>query len=630
MILRAVELDSFGPFVRRRFEFRRGLNLVLGPNESGKSTLMEAVPAVLFGLLDKKRYVPWGRSSQCRARLHFETAQGAVVVDRDLLTDEVSLHTTDDLYQVGMQLEGKASPRGRSQEREIYLDRLEDLIGFRDAGLFRSSVFLGQGGLMPGFESDLAERIKTILSGGGDSHYDQVLEELCEALFEVTRVNPWGRDKNRPRLLEQARMERDRLRDALEKSRGAWQEYVQIEERLRSLDSERQQMRQALSRAEVELEQRRRAEPLRKERTRLAEQMAECQRQLDRIRHWQASVVRLTDRLGALFQAGSQPDIVDLPRLVGLLDRAQEELARADSADGKEVPRLRGKRFDLFAGLLLCLCGGGGLAAWSLRLLQDTWVPGAGWALVLAGLFFLLLAARPRTDTGQRPAPEGSAFAELETLFQVPAGLRARMVLNRQEIADILARLHECQGALDVLPEPEMLEHDVRRLAGEVAVVDERLEKLNVQPDGSGGDSTRLMEDNLARLRDQVAALERERSRLLERRAELAFVAEDRVVLEEELADKEQEVSALERRKRVLTLAAVELRAAVRAFQENYLQRFAERTGRYFGLLTNARYQQLRLNADFQVDVLAGKGWRPAGRFSQGTRDALGLALRLA
>ncbi|RME40820.1 MAG: nuclease SbcCD subunit C, partial [Deltaproteobacteria bacterium] len=47
-------------------------------------------------------------------------------------------------------------------------------------------------------------------------------------------------------------------------------------------------------------------------------------------------------------------------------------------------------------------------------------------------------------------------------------------------------------------------------------------------------------------------------------------------------------------------------------------------------LLTNARYQQLRLNADFQVEVLAGKGWRPAGRFSQGTRDALGLALRLA
>lgn len=117
---------------------------------------------------------------------------------------------------------------------------------------------------------------------------------------------------------------------------------------------------------------------------------------------------------------------------------------------------------------------------------------------------------------------------------------------------------------------------------------------------------------------------------MLSRRAELAYVGEKRQALEEELAEKEMEVSVLERRKRVLTLAAGELKAAIRSFQEGYLHRFAEHASRYFRLLTNGRYSQLRLKDDFQVEIMAGKGWRPSGRFSQGTRDALALSLRLA
>jgi len=49
MILRSIELESFGRFRGQTVEFRRGLNLVIGPNEAGKSTIAEAVPAVLFG-----------------------------------------------------------------------------------------------------------------------------------------------------------------------------------------------------------------------------------------------------------------------------------------------------------------------------------------------------------------------------------------------------------------------------------------------------------------------------------------------------------------------------------------------------------------------------------------------------
>ena len=76
MILRSLELKSFGRFNDKTFEFRRGMNLVVGANEAGKSTMMASIPAVLFGLRDKQRYQPWGSQQGCQAVLQFEQFTG--------------------------------------------------------------------------------------------------------------------------------------------------------------------------------------------------------------------------------------------------------------------------------------------------------------------------------------------------------------------------------------------------------------------------------------------------------------------------------------------------------------------------------------------------------------------------
>ena len=75
MILRSIEMESFGKFHNQTIEFRRGMNLVIGPNETGKSTIAEAVPAVLFGTDRLERYKPWGRNA-CSASLFSRVAEG--------------------------------------------------------------------------------------------------------------------------------------------------------------------------------------------------------------------------------------------------------------------------------------------------------------------------------------------------------------------------------------------------------------------------------------------------------------------------------------------------------------------------------------------------------------------------
>lgn len=73
-----LELDGYGKLADRRFEFAPGLTIVSGPNEAGKSTLVDAIIAVLYGPgrkdeRDAKR--PW-LAAGYRGRLRYELHDG--------------------------------------------------------------------------------------------------------------------------------------------------------------------------------------------------------------------------------------------------------------------------------------------------------------------------------------------------------------------------------------------------------------------------------------------------------------------------------------------------------------------------------------------------------------------------
>ncbi len=201
MILRSVELESFGRFRSQTVEFRRGMNLVIGPNEAGKSTLAGAVPAVLFGTDRLERYKPWGRNA-CSAVLFFEGQGRTIQVRRNLITDEVELVEKDDLYHVLSQFSGKAPLRGRSASCREYRSLLESLLGVADESLFRATYFFGHQPQEWSGE-DLAQKLRTLVSGSAETDYAEILDRLLDEHFQLTRSNPWGRDKQRDREYEE-------------------------------------------------------------------------------------------------------------------------------------------------------------------------------------------------------------------------------------------------------------------------------------------------------------------------------------------------------------------------------------------------------------------------------------------
>jgi len=78
MRLRSLRIDGFGRLADRTFAFGSGLNVVIGPNEAGKSTLAAALVASLYGLQrgEKDRWRPWTGTAFATA-LTYETSDGA-------------------------------------------------------------------------------------------------------------------------------------------------------------------------------------------------------------------------------------------------------------------------------------------------------------------------------------------------------------------------------------------------------------------------------------------------------------------------------------------------------------------------------------------------------------------------
>lgn len=112
MILRSLQIAGFGRLTARRFEFAPGLNVVYGPNESGKSTLANAIVAMLYGVERRKEtWRPW-TSDAFAATLVYALANGEQIeVQRDFDRDAKGVRVYDRAgNEISAQLGVKTGP----------------------------------------------------------------------------------------------------------------------------------------------------------------------------------------------------------------------------------------------------------------------------------------------------------------------------------------------------------------------------------------------------------------------------------------------------------------------------------------------------------------------------------------
>ncbi len=159
MILTSLYIRTFGCFVNHRVDFEEGLNVVLGPNEAGKSTLFHAIQKTL--LLPSKlkkldfekeiaRFLPVGGGDTVEAEVEFRIASERFALHRSW----GSRQSSQLILPGGATLNDEASIR----------EKLESLLPAR-AGTFKSVLMTYQSGLaktVEELESDPSGTVQTL------------------------------------------------------------------------------------------------------------------------------------------------------------------------------------------------------------------------------------------------------------------------------------------------------------------------------------------------------------------------------------------------------------------------------------------------------------------------------------
>ncbi len=96
MIIRECVLHGFKGFAQQlTLRLKPGVNLLTGGNESGKSTLCEAILAALFACPSSSAFLNWSHPEVCRLLLVFSTPRGRFRIVKDFVRHSADLSTWD-------------------------------------------------------------------------------------------------------------------------------------------------------------------------------------------------------------------------------------------------------------------------------------------------------------------------------------------------------------------------------------------------------------------------------------------------------------------------------------------------------------------------------------------------------
>ncbi|REJ86242.1 MAG: hypothetical protein DWQ36_09800 [Acidobacteria bacterium] len=320
MILEEVRLRNWrgvrGEDGERAARFQPGLNLLVGPNESGKSSLLEAV---LRGLLDRhgsrtvdlRRVRPWGSSLAPEVRLVLHAGGQRLRVEKRFLSDPFA--------RVYVERQGRFELTHEGDRADLHLRKLlleESKRGSAKAshrGIAQALWYLQRDDPLPrqwsdALEEGLASLVGSVLT---DPLQDRVLQRLRGELASL--FTPTGRIKARSEL-KGSQDERDALRRELEERRrdigraeryreeleGFQRQRGEAEERLRAVREERRQL-DLRSAGAPELEEEiarlsRGLEELRGERERGRRRLAELEQAGERLQAAAVELERHEDR----------------------------------------------------------------------------------------------------------------------------------------------------------------------------------------------------------------------------------------------------------------------------------------------------------------------------------------------
>ncbi|MDN5344139.1 MAG: hypothetical protein PWQ18_250 [Clostridia bacterium] len=245
-------LAGFGCYRDRvTFTFREGLNVLVAPNERGKSTLIAGLEAVLFGLPNASNPEAFGstRFTNREGPDHFEgeveflVGGRACSIKRLFHNNRVTFRVKGDQNWEEV-WQGTHNPAAH-RKIPVYLEHLADYLGLTSRELFEATFCLGQPLPEGRF---LSSEVQRLLSGSG-GHYQDALQRLAGDLRSLTRYCGdlgVGNNGRKDARLEELKAEIAALKAQTQSTGTTLDQLTAVRGRLRELDAEIRKTREEL------------------------------------------------------------------------------------------------------------------------------------------------------------------------------------------------------------------------------------------------------------------------------------------------------------------------------------------------------------------------------------------------
>lgn len=662
MRLLALRLRHFRRFGEAVFTFDPRLNILVGPNEAGKSTLRHAILTALFvnPATTSKRVMewrPWGSESLGSVVLEFEVDGRRYELRKDFEHRRAELR--DVLH--GLTWEGT-----KSQERVL------QALGLATEDLYRATAMISQAeiALLGVGATDIGTRLSRIVQAGpGDAEAGTVIKRLDKDIVDLER----GLDKpaKNPGGIK-------RLQDevaALEAQQS------DLQRRIARLDEQREELR----RIKIEVEAAARDLRVQEAHLRENQDFLIMEQQLEPLR---AQERQLAERLGAIekgyaglsairhgleaLQAQGVPDDAAIDQLHtagGAVHNQRKEVERQQGLVLAEEGRLEslsiGPRPSLWsraafpAGGLLLLVG---ILAGILGLLWQSVaiLPLAAAPLLGAGIILVLGEVRRRrrladlshereTSALRLEERRAALTAALDGLHREEDTLRAIVATTgsttvdeaesrHRRLRDLLQEQTAVQSQVEAhlgARTPEELQAALDEKRADVAGREVALTRPEVQAKRITQLQVQQLEHDVKDLTQKVHRLQERQDRLERETAEGAPDYEALVVLQERLVERQEMLEAARRR----ALVSRAVREGLQTARQDILipaRRLVEqRAGEYLSLLTLGAYDRVQIEEPplrVAVWVPQANQWMEPAEptLSRGTADQVYLAVRLA
>lgn len=435
MRIESLHIDKFGKLRAFDLAFPEGLTIVRGDNESGKTTILAFLRAMLYGLNgksasiaqnDRRKYMPWGETSM-GGSLRLTDGRSAWEIARVFgqTKKQDTLRVTDLASGEAVEL-----PAGDEPGRV--------LLGV-DEAVFADTLYVSARGSRPsGDGAALTDKIRNLVgTGSEDVDLKSVLDRLRAA---KNAIAPRVKDKGQ---LAAVQREQDEVQRALLASAQEQQELARLRERV-----------QALSDASVPAAGRATAA--------LRERIAEKERAALRLADYRRQVDALDARIAAL-EAQALPEKAPAP-------------ATSRAAAANRAPELLFLALALLVSAASVACG-----------LLFTNYAFAG-LIATAGLSVLYMRAKDAREAAEAPAAAAAPEAGRE--LAAARRERAMYVQQSERLAGQIAQMEAAIEAEMAPPDPARQEalisarvelEALEKRAGDPAALRARLAALKSQ-----------------------------------------------------------------------------------------------------------------------------------------------------